>query len=512
MPSNEFDAMDSNAGKPHDERVATGDSREEETSVTSSENEVVGSSDVEPASPRADSNETTDMAPSADAGTGSAKSNLAKDISLIKVSFPEQLTPFVWLAIVAGALLIAISIFGHVRSWQLGAEGSLLVAAGVAIILAAFGGQATVRGKVYVLAGVTALAVVLVTFLEYRRDLDGKRIVEEMGVKAKQYVRGNIHEVPARQFQISLKFASNVLASTDLGLGTFRFAVFQDQAQEARIASLRLEPKDDDRVTSIPISTSCIVNSMGKDEPLDWELRRQDEDASYEVYDRRREQVIGRWPGRDMISCMTDVAFETHSIELASSLLGSSDAFAQGAPTAIPTPSRNDLEGMSDDLKSDDSAIRRSARDSLSTAPPEQVPAIIDIVRNDPDTYRTKLGVAVALTEMLRRSKAQRDIIVPLLDDADRELLLDLAGDSDRTLRIYASEFLFDLSDPGITRLAIPRAAMSTDDNARYNWLLVAQDGWRRLDATSRTALRPDLDSAYERSGEKTRKLFDKFE
>ncbi len=454
--------------------------------------------------------------PGATSGTppsnGGIVGRIAKAISLIEGSFPEKLTPFVWLAMGVGSLLICLALFGsHVMSWKLHAVESLLVGSGIAIILAAFGGQATVHGRVYVLAGVAALAAILIVFLEYRRDLDITRNIEELNARKKQYVRGFIHEVPAREYTIFLRFVHNVPADTDLKLSKFAFVVVRGEALESKIASLTLEDKNDEtNISSIPISTSCIIDSTGREEPLEWELRK--DGKSYELFDRRREMVIGRFPNRDVVHCKSDVSFDQHSTLFAAALLSGWRAFAQATPSGSPPTSPVDLESISADLKSLDTEIRRSARDILSGAPPEQVPAILELLRRSPNSYRTKVGIAVALTEMLRRNKNLRENIVPLLDDSDRELLLDLAGGSDRTLRIYASEFLFDLGDPGITRLAIPRAAQTSDDNARYNWLLVAQDGWWRLGEDAKESLRTHLDSAKGQSGEKTLKLFEKLQ
>jgi len=99
----------------------------------------------------------------------SGSQSKAHQLSLIEISFPAKITPFVWLAMIMGLILIVGALTDHIWKWQFQATGSLLLSAGIAIILAAFGGQATVRGKIYALAGVAALAFLLTGFLEYRR-------------------------------------------------------------------------------------------------------------------------------------------------------------------------------------------------------------------------------------------------------------------------------------------------------------------------------------------------------
>ena len=82
---------------------------------------------------------------------------------------------------------------------------NLLLAAGVAIMLAAFGGQAAVRGKGQVFAGVAAIAVGLVHLLSWEeRGLrsDSERKLE---LQKKSYLTGSISELPLRDLDVKLK-------------------------------------------------------------------------------------------------------------------------------------------------------------------------------------------------------------------------------------------------------------------------------------------------------------------
>ena len=68
-----------------------------------------------------------------------------------------------------------------------------------------------------------------------------------------------------------------------------------------------------------------------------------------------------------------------------------------------------------------------------------------------------------------------------------------------------------DLGDIRTPKLAISRAAAaSSDDNARYNWLLVSQASWHKLLPAEKAALSTPLNEAKRRSGPKTLQLFDK--
>jgi hypothetical protein len=125
--------------------------------------------------------------------------------------------------------------------------------------------------------------------------------------------------------------------------------------------------------------------------------------------------------------------------------------------------------------------------------------------------YRVKLGICVALTEMLRADKKRASALRSRLTDDDIAPLVSAAGDSDRTVRVYATEFLVDLGDRRSTTLAIQQAAATSDDNARYNWLLVGQSAWGELEKAEKKDLADILAQARQKSGPKTKALFDKF-
>lgn len=440
-------------------------------------------------------------------------SSTAHQLSLIEISFPDKITPFVWLAMIMGALLVAGALAGHIGNWQLQANGSLLLSAGIAIILAAFGGQATMRGKIFILAGVAALALVLMAFLEHQRSADRQRIIDEMSARGKDYVRGSVRDIPGPPTKVSLVFGQTVVGSTTISRpDLFSFAIFGDQTKEVEIASLKLEPPDEETapLVAIGIPVSCIENGMGAKKPLDWVLRKDGE--AWEVIDTRQgDRVIGRWGGKRADPCVAPMVSAGSSMSFAQLVSGIRSAFAQEPPPS-EKPAEVDIPKTAVDLNSDVTEIRRAARNALSAVPPEKVPEVLSLLDAGDENYRTKLGVVVALTEMLRRDKAQGTIVVPLLSTDNRDALLDLAGDHDRTVRIYATEFLFDLGDPEVTKLAISRAASTQDSEARYNWLFAAQDGWRRLDEPAKQSLKGDLDAAYAQSGERTKELFRAFQ
>jgi hypothetical protein len=127
------------------------------------------------------------------------------------------------------------------------------------------------------------------------------------------------------------------------------------------------------------------------------------------------------------------------------------------------------------------------------------------------DAYQANLVICLGIALILSAFGAQAEAISGLLTDRDRDLLLSAAGDSDRTVRVYATEFLFDLSDPGAASLGIKRAADTNDETARYQWLFQAQGGWLKLAPEQKRDLRSSLDQIKSHSEGKTRELLGKF-
>ena len=294
---------------------------------------------------------------------------------------------------------------------------------------------------------------------------------------------------------------------------------------------LTLEPAGSESVISVEIPLDCIRGSIGGEERLDWKVRerRRQDGNIIEVLDGQRDDaVIGRWSdalqsdgsGQDN-PCGSPGANAsrpyTSGLDRVLALIGNpmaSSAFAQ--ETEAPAPfSEEEFASLLEDLASDNTDIRRDARDALANASVEDVPRLMAALREGLETYRTKLGIVVAVTEMLRYDKSKAGEFDARLTDEDLALLLDLAGDSDRTVRIYATEFLYDLDNPRVAQLAIGRAEDTEDVNARYNWLFVSQGGWKLLPDPEKERLQSSLENARDAAGAenpKTQELIDGFE
>jgi hypothetical protein len=125
-----------------------------------------------------------------------------------------------------------------------------------------------------------------------------------------------------------------------------------------------------------------------------------------------------------------------------------------------------------------------------------------------PLTYRSRLGVLVALTEMMRQKKASRTEFIARIKEEDLLRLLDAATNGDRTVRIYASEFLYDLGDPRTISLALQQVG-SASENGRYNLLLVIKGAVPFVSLQQKYEVAKRVESLKSGSTPKTNELID---
>jgi hypothetical protein len=413
--------------------------------------------------------------------------------SLIATVFPTQANTVFWVAIVVGFVFVVLPLVGRRLLSAESYQSNLLLCVGVALILGAVGSQATLKIGGLILAGSAASAVGLYAYLERERIDDFKRLNVS-------YVRGTLFNVAVRKYSARIKFSKNVLGTTIED--QYEFVVFYPEMDTSDVL-IEITPKPHpDALIPIHVHANCFKAAVGSGRPLEWEYR----EAENLIRDRARDVVIGKLgdekPDRNTCPAVTEAAAGQIRIDRWPGFI--STAYAQGG-------SQQALGAIIADLRSDDNDTRRVARDQIALLPEDQLRNLLDIFRDQYQNYRIKLGICVGLAEMLRTSKEERGRVIreKLLNTDDRNLLLDAAGDKDRTVRIYASEFLFDLGDPEVTELAIKRASETSDETAQYQWLFLSQDGWRRLSAEKRAALGPLIKQIKARAGGKTRKLID---
>jgi len=83
------------------------------------------------------------------------------------------------------------------------------------------------------------------------------------------------------------------------------------------------------------------------------------------------------------------------------------------------------------------------------------------------------------------------------------------AVDPDRTIRIYASEFLYDLADPRVVQIALDLLASASEDG-RYNLILVIEGAYKYLPTDQRSAVAGRLREFRPKVGSRTQELIDR--
>ena len=313
--------------------------------------------------------------------------------------------------------------------------GQLAFACGLGMVLGAFGSTAMIKYKPLVITGSAAIALALAFFLstELRQSyailqIDG---IPE-GAKVEVYGERNFYGAERERLH--------------------EFVAMKDHMSSRLIGAAVTSPGEGDG-GSTEYLFECISKKevpLGSGEKIHWSFR-----PAQNAMLNATGQVIA-----EVGKCRAEAnaqATQSHG--------WISRAFAQ-SPVDIPSLMKS--------LESPSSYRRRTARASLSLKGIDAVKPMLEALSAENPSYRTRLGVAVALTGMLRKDKGQRKALSELLEDEHLKLLVEAASDKDRTLRVYATEFLYDLGDPRSVKLALDRIPMVGEDG-RYNLLIVVK-------------------------------------
>ncbi len=133
-------------------------------------------------------------------------------------------------------------------------------------------------------------------------------------------------------------------------------------------------------------------------------------------------------------------------------------------------------------------------------------PAMLELAKKGA-SYRTQLGLVVAITEMLRKNKDIRAQISELLEDSDLNRLLSLSAHKDRTMRIHATEFLFDLGDPRLFGVVDDLWSDTSSADGRFNFALVLKGAAPQVDRSGTDAAKGQLESYIGSVGAETEQL-----
>jgi hypothetical protein len=411
--------------------------------------------------------------------------------SLIQVAFPAQANVVFFTAVVLGLVLAGSSTAFRPYFALNGTQSDLVLCIGCALVLAAFGGQATVRVGGAIMAGAAALALGLFVYLHSISDA--------------LFVRGTVHYFDYQKYEsLDITQSNRVLGRIEQNdsnpqRSRYDFVLFKSEIDGGTI-EVSLTARDTNTEQLLAVDVADVDWAFGDRRRLEWELREVSDGGEkiLTLFERSRKREIAR---------EGTVRLSDNQSRSGSNRTGfpwMAIALAAAAPQKVDVPL------MLRRLKSDDAGTRRDARNALAQAPLESVPTIMQTFATQLSDYRVKLGVCVAMTQMLRRDTKIAPAIVKLLTNDDVARLVDVTGDPDPTVRVYATEFLVALRDSRATNLAIRRAASTQDDNARYNWLLVTQAGWPTLTAAEKQTLAPQVQQTRQSAGLKTKALSDK--
>ncbi|HEV8366229.1 MAG TPA: hypothetical protein VGQ52_22130 [Gemmatimonadaceae bacterium] len=377
---------------------------------------------------------------------------------------------YFWAGLIVGLLIAAAGFLGDSRVGSVSAR--LLICSGLGLVFGAFGTSATIRYKGVVVAGVAAIAIVLLMIVD--------RIMRQSFATIQ--IRSNVSGA-------TLQFDNGKTYGKESGL--LQEFVFLGPKLDVDHLGLSVTlPRDTLSGESAELLFDCISKAeiephFGSGSVMQWRLDSEKGELS------RGNKVIARVGGCDRADSRAGRAFR--------SLWPVNVAYA--AQLAI-------VDSLFRNLESNSSAVRRDARLRLAALGVNGVSPLLRRLAVQPISYRTRLGIIVALTEIMRNNKASRSTIGGMTSPQDLARLLDAASDRDRTIRIYASEFLYDLGDGRVIDPAfvkIPR----TDDNGRYNLILVIAGARPALTRVQRVTVDRRLRALATNAGPRTKALID---
>lgn len=333
----------------------------------------------------------------------------------------------------------------------------LVVCAGLGIILGAFGSTASLKIPVQgaTLAGVAAIAVALFMILLAQQD--------------DRYVRvklGGDVENAAVEFVGD----QNYLGAYRETHRTHDFIVFGKEIKRKRL-NLFITLADKTEYHFECIKSDVLRPYLATGGTVEWSFQMPAGEAG-------RPKIVDVDSGSpiadDVGVCRVRGSADFVSAGSESQPVSASDIFTTARAQSGNSANGAKINRLIKQLESDTSHVRRRARSSLASFGPPIVVPVLRRLSIRTISYRLRLGLIVALAEMMRDNKKDRPRIIAMIGQDDLRRLVDAAADRDRTLRIHASEFLFDLGDPRVIPLVFSRMPTASPDG-RYNLLLIVK-------------------------------------
>lgn len=390
-----------------------------------------------------------------------------------------------WAGITVGIVLMVFGVLLPTLGLAALADTRLVMCAGLGILLAAFGAQAEVKRKFWVITGCGAIALILYFALDHI----GNRV---------QFAKGRIHG--ARE-AVSVDVAAEQSFLVALRNNAYDFAAESTQIRGDHVR-LSITYKDSTEINFDCIPIAYVRQALGKENPIEWRVDKDKQELMREG-DRKiiaRNACVGGPITADSGAPAATVASLPPLV--ASARAQSSDR--------VRTRTTRQPQEILRDLQSEQPTLRREARDDLASLGVDMVePSMKAFHAAGANGYRTQLGVVVALTQVLRADKGRAGEVSRRLTPADLLALLKLTDHPDRTTRLYAAEFLFDLGDPRSVTPALDLAKATTSDDTRYNLVFIVSNAYRSLPTAQRPSAAASLRdlAAQPSTGPKTRDM-----
>jgi hypothetical protein len=315
--------------------------------------------------------------------------------------------------------------------------------------LGAFGSTAsvTIPGQSIAFLGVAAIAVGLFLVLQHLMNDRYVRVT----------VGGDIGDA-----QVELVGDRSYLGAFQRSERFYDFIIFGSEIRH-RVLALYVTTADRREYIFECISRDAVTPYLTSGDTVSWQFNKA-RGALVKASDGSLIADLGRCGQRPL------AAHEPSAVKLVLSVLTGwiSPAHSQVKSATQALETQRNIEK----LESSTSHVRRDARSSLAVQGTVAVEPLLSRLAEPTAGYQIRLGVVVALAEMMRENRSKRNEIAGKLTDADLVRLVDAAIDEDRTIRVYASEFLYNLGDPRI--LASVRAKYpDANEDGRYNLMLV---------------------------------------
>lgn len=392
-----------------------------------------------------------------------------------------------WAVVVGFALLllgVALMILFAATVPQ--AFSTLTTCIGFGLVLVAFGAQATGTILNFTVGGAAAASIVLFVVVQ-------QYIGDGIASLKRGQIVGNFNKVA----DLKIIDEDPIYSRRDRNTGAIRFVLLEKKFQSSRlIVQVNTVEEGPGREYFEMVAQSDFIakNYVHNTSNISWQFdysARQIKDGAKvifaEVNDINEEALGGGvrrgslWPNIDLVP----------------------SAYAQG----VNSPPTAELIKQ---LSSDDTAVRRIARDGLIVAGPGAVAPMMVALKASPTDYRVRLGVSYSLAGMLRKDASLRPALTAQLTDADLALLQELTSDPDPTLRFQATEFLYNLRDSRSVSPSIKEIEFKNSD-ASSNSALILKNIYMDLSASEQQKIESQLEPGRMSINSKTRSIIDSF-